>query len=688
MIKIPLVRACTAFVLFNATLCVFFTQSVAYTVSGFACEYHYGQNFITWNNPNATNLQYNVYRSTVPILLSSQLTSANYLGFVRDNSSLNLFWTQQSDMNVYYKITATSQPLAASKGLYVVTCSDNLLYYYVVTVTNLSNGKEDKTFLPGINSNLLPIADLVAKPQPVLQNSVITHNDEIKKVYVQYVDNRDTPLFPALNSTGSFGFNFFLVKRGTATRFPLFLLFEGFGNDATKSINLDESYDNCYAMGVFDWLPIPADDGSIGDNVFFIGYHEDFNIYSNTGTIPTSGIVKTYSQKLYMEAINWLKTQVPIDTTRVYCKGTSSCGYGGLVMAALHPEKIAAVYSMVEPNSTSASTDVYKQMWGAGSSKLKTDVLKWNTSDTLAFTDLKDIQKMLHYNELRSMPVIYDIHGKKDDAVIWNEGKITWLDSLESNKIGGAWYWDQREHGGKNKNFTDVETEPDYYRFATNLSYPAFKNCSINQNPGNGGTTNGDKYGAINGYLDWRDDNIADKSCSYIIHIFVKDLYVGGVLDPEQYSTCTTDISFRRMQNFQPTIGSVIQWSNFDDVTNIKIQHGSFTYNGGIITVPGLTIKKTSNKIKLKIKNCSSRLENDEEGDDLILSQLEFFKTPGGYQMNVNSAAEESATIRVLDLMGRMVWERDVNFLSGNNTINIPAPGSGIYVVQIIGKSL
>src|SRR6185436_556245 len=110
--------------------------------------------------------------------------------------------------------------------------------------------------------------------------------------------------------------------------------------------------------------------------------------------IPTTGVVKTYFQKLYWEGIKWLELQVSIDTTRLYLRGTSETGFGALLTASLNPEKIAAVYAVVEPNATAAANDLYKQMWGAGSSKLKTDVLAWNSTDTLLFNDIKNQQIM------------------------------------------------------------------------------------------------------------------------------------------------------------------------------------------------------------------------------------------------------------------------------------------------------
>src|SRR6185295_8294648 len=63
-------RLC-AFIVSVTILFISFSQSKAYTVSNLATECHNGQIFLTWTNPSATNLQYNVYRSVVPFTLSS-----------------------------------------------------------------------------------------------------------------------------------------------------------------------------------------------------------------------------------------------------------------------------------------------------------------------------------------------------------------------------------------------------------------------------------------------------------------------------------------------------------------------------------------------------------------------------------------------------------------------------------------
>ncbi|MCY7411218.1 MAG: hypothetical protein LH473_13180, partial [Chitinophagales bacterium] len=659
-----------------------FQTSSAYTVTSITAAYHNGQVFITWNCPTPTNLQYNLYRSTSPLISSTQLTSNTNMGFVRDNSSKNMFWSDQLKTDVFYKIQASDAPLGSSQGLYVVTCTDNQSYYYAVTVTNLSDNVEDKTILVSQNSLLLPVSESAVQPLPVWQDSITTNNGEVKQHYVLFGNNQDTPLYPAMVSVGSYGFNFWYIKRGTASKYPLFISFEGFGAKPDENVAIDSAFTNCYILGIFDWWPIYTDEGEVGNNSFFLGYHEDFNIYSNNNPVPTKGVIRTYSQNIINQNIKWIKKQFTIDSAKIYLKGSSSSGYGALLTAVIHPEKYAAVYTIVEPNALSpASSEITKQMWGVSSSNIKTDIVNWSTGDTLIFKSLTDIQKMLNTNELLSVPVIYDIHGKNDASVVWSTGKITWLDSLESNHMGGAWYWDQRDHGGGGKNFITEEIEPNYYRFATNKSYPAFQNCSINQDPGNGTSTSGDPYGAINGYLDWRDDNIKDKKCKYWITLKVKDFYVGGVLDLEQYSNCTSDVTIRRAQTFAPAIGSLIKWKVMD-VNNIKIQNSSFTYNGGLIIIPGVMINKTGNTLKLTIDGCVTKIGDDEDEDfDDEDSPVSFSKSPDGYTADVDLIENEPLQFIMYDLLGRKVWEKKLQGLQGANLIKIPAPSFGIYLI-------
>jgi hypothetical protein len=397
--------------------------------------------------------------------------------------------------------------------------------------------------------------------------------------------------------------------------------------------------------------------------------------------VPTSGVVKTYTQKRVIESIRWMHHNLPVDSASVYLRGTSHNGFGALLTATIYSEEIAVVYGVVEPIAlgTNGKT-IFEQMWGIDTSGLKSDVINFKNGDTLTFSRLTDLQKMLPVNEQRSVPLIFDVHGKNDGTNGWNPGKVEWLDSLNNNHYGGAWYWDQRKHNGDGKNFTSEETLPDFLRYHTTKSYPAFSNCSINQNPGNGNKNNGDPYGALNGYLDFN-DSITDEHCEYDVTVFVKDFYVGGVLDPNQYNTCTTDIAFRRLQHFAPANGVKVKWKNYDS-TNAIIQSGSFTSNGKLMVIPNLIVNKSGNRIHLAITNCLKIDETIDSSDD----NIDFIKTTSGYDAVIFSEKDENATLNVFDMMGRMTFVKNISLVSGSNTVEIPSPGNGIYLVEIKGE--
>ncbi|MBK9731457.1 MAG: hypothetical protein IPO83_09225 [Chitinophagaceae bacterium] len=596
MIKTPPKLKSYSHVLTLLVLLLFFAagQSSAATVSDLKATYHNGQIFLTWTNPPGLLMQFNVYRSTSKFTTSSQLSSSKLMGFVRDNSSQNIQLSIDLPGDVYYKIDDAGAPLGANQGLYVITCTGNQSYYYAVTVTDLLTTLESKTITMGKNSLSNPVNEIVAKPKPVFQQTVAAPGNELKDYYTQFVNNQETDLYPAMNSTGSYGFNFYITKRGTATKYPLVVVYESAGAAITSGAGLDGSITDCYVMGVYDWLPLPNGTSiGLGDNTYFAGYHENFNIYSILNPVPLTGTVNMYCQSRYIEAIRWAKKNLPVDSNRIYTKGTSATGFGALLTGLFYPNEITAVYSSVEPmfvKPIGSKGELYEQMWGSSTTNLSSDIRDPETGDQITVYQALDARTLLNIEKNVDLPLIFDVHGKKDVTVTWSSKIISWYDSLEFNKVGGVFYWDQRTHGGDGKNFLPEETTPDFFRYRTNKAYPAFSNCSINQDPGNGTPTSGDKYGAVNGYLDW-EDSMTDQKCELTMHVFVKDFYVGGILDPEQYNTCKTDITFRRMQHFHPVEGQTIKWKNFDD-TNTKIQSGNFVYNGGLITVKSLTVNK------------------------------------------------------------------------------------------------
>lgn len=680
--------------LLTGIVCLFQpVSSYAYQVSEITATYKSGQIFITWKNPSATKLQYNIYRSTSKFTSSSQISDSKFLGFVRDSSAKNIRLSQDLKENVFYRIKNNDGPLKGDRGLYVVTCTDNKSYYYAVTVTDLKTGTESKSITLDKNSLSSPVNEKKVKPQPVWQDSVTWSTGDVVQRYVQFVNNQETALYPAMNSTGSYGFNFYLIKRGNASKCPLFVFYEGMMENSIVGNGLDEFEDktitNCYILGVDDWLPIPDGNGGIGvgENTFFCCYHEDFNIYSDNNPVPAHGTVRTYPQKRYLESINWATSHFDIDTSMIYLVGVSAGGFGALLTASIIPEKIAAVYSIVEPiiikpAGDEGNIDLPVQMWGMSTSDLLSDVDDPNTGDRLPVYTLMNMKKMAGVNKFLNVPLIFDVHGKNDPTVMWSDMLTNWYDSLQTNNYGGALYWDGRKHDGAKSDFLDMETTPDFFKYKTNLSYPAFSNCSVDDDYGNGNLNSGSDVGTVNGRLDW--DDITDQKCSYSVHTFMNDLYIGGIHIPQQYSSCKADITLRRLQKFAPSVGDKINWTNYDNSGN-KIQSGSLTYNGGLVTLKNITVKKSGNVVTATITNCGKAAHVSDAEQD---SNVFFTRSGDGYSVNIECSVSEEGFLNLYDLLGRVVFHEKIYLSPGTNTYHVSAPGQGIYLVEVKSNSI
>jgi len=445
------------FLLIAALLFLASFPAKSYTVKNLKAHYRNGQVFLVWINPDAVNLQYNVYRSQTKITSVSQLNSTTYLGFVRDSSAKNYRISILDNANVFYKFKDNGKHLSAGKGLYAVTCTDNSSYYYAVMVLDLSTGIESQIINDGKNSLSTAVMETVTKPQPVFQDSVPTPSGEMKYRYVQFVNNQETTLYPAMNSTGSYGFNFCFMKSSGAGNHPMIVFYQGEDLAANAELGVEPQFNSCYVLAVDDWLPIKFSDGTFGHDTYWSCYHENFNIYTDQNPVPTSGVVKSYTQKRVIEAIRWMHHSMPVDSASIYVRGTSHNGYGALLTATIYSEEIAAVYAVVEPPEIGSNgVSIFEQMWGLDEVSLNSDVLDFKTGETLTFNKLTNLKKMLAVNKDRSMPLIFDVHGKNDHTNSWTPGKVAWLDSLNNNYYGGTWYWDQRQHNGDGKNFCVV----------------------------------------------------------------------------------------------------------------------------------------------------------------------------------------------------------------------------------------
>lgn len=163
--------------------------------------YRDGQVFVTWDNLTTTNVLYTLYRSPNPIEFGSQLSSAQNLGSVRDNSALNQRLTRILGTTKYLKIDSAGTPLGSTQGLFVATTTTNGSFYYAVTTT--IGGIEDTTIWFWSNSLASPVVEAIALPRPVWQENR-TIGSRAYEIYIQFATKVTSSIYPLMTNVGSY----------------------------------------------------------------------------------------------------------------------------------------------------------------------------------------------------------------------------------------------------------------------------------------------------------------------------------------------------------------------------------------------------------------------------------------------------------------------------------------------------
>ena len=550
-------------------------------ITDLTAHYSDGQVFATWQNLDTIGVRYNLYKSTDPIQYGHQLSSAFNLGAVRDYSAINFRLTTYNDTS-YFKIDSAGTPLVRTQGLFVATSTEQGLFYYAVTTT--LGGVEDTTIQFGVNSLSSPISESVVMPKPIWQETRTVTN-RVLEIYAQFVSKVTSPIYPQMTNEGSFAFHFAINKQGSSPPHPItFYMRPSHINFLTDVKGIGDQ--NEWIVTIDDWFPSGQEVAGL-----YYGYHEDYDIFSYNNPEPTSGTIFDYSAARVAFTVNWCLQNLPVDSTKTYMTGWSLGGIGVIFNSIMIAEKIAAIHiyaPIFDLTSPNPITGYLYQLYGSTFTNLLTNE---------GYTRNQRLNScyLLSERKSSSLPVMFTFCGKNDVNVGWEE-KTIFYDSMDVNRHGGFHFWSQTIHSQTfyqwSPNFPDFSF---LTRYRTNFSYPAFSNCSFNDNPGNGTSTSGDSIGTINGYIDWIDD-IVDSVEFYEVTLFVKDLLtLQGTLVAQDSGT--TDVTLRRLQNFTVPLGETIFWENWKN--GIKVQQGSFPYIDGLISIPDVKVYKDTSRLKV-----------------------------------------------------------------------------------------
>ncbi|MGB3076174.1 MAG: T9SS type A sorting domain-containing protein [Chitinophagales bacterium] len=431
---------------------------------------------------------------------------------------------------------------------------------------------------------------------------------------------------------------------------------------------------------------------------------------------PTTGIDKTYTIARVVWTLDWFLEEYKdvIDPARISVHGSSSGCTGALEMAYLYPDRVAACDVVnAKLNAEYLNDDNPTCKWnitgstrhraeiflGQLATNLQTDFPKINGTGNYKIWDFANYNTLMKDNKYNALPVMFLTSGKEDNVTCWEE-KIPFYKSVNQYKAGGWYYWDLRAHKGGNHAIRDVPLD-ELLRFSTKLSFPAFSNCSLNDDPGDEVNPlppyyDADTVGSVNGVLNWVDNTIAETANSWETVIYSSQFMLN---DSTWFpfsglpKYVKTDITPRRLQQFvNISDGSIICMENWQAGT--LIQSKSFTYhpssNGnGLITFKKVKIGQLStggNLIKIfkcgEEKSTTAQVIQDRVTTDHIYPN----PTTGNTVLELSLLSDADVLVTVSNILGEHVMELNLGRMSEGEhevTLDLSAMPSGIYIVGV-----
>ncbi|NOZ53108.1 MAG: hypothetical protein GXP08_08200 [Gammaproteobacteria bacterium] len=321
-----------------------------------------------------------------------------------------------------------------------------------------------------------------------------------------------------------------------------------------------------------------------------------------------SGTVPNYTQRRVMHLFSYLaKHYKGIDLERVSVSGQSMGGTGSYFLALRYARHFSFIFSRIggtTPHylSDGQQRDLGRRHWGLADLGLSSDL---GTNIWQLYDASRGILNDYDFRNLHFSTVV----GQNDNTIHFRHmvapspvTGVSFLDALQNKAVGHYIVWDQRGHSGSegpplNANWwTPLD---DASALVRNRAFPAFTNGSADDDPGlpdgQDGYT-GTLRGAINRYLRWDSANIVDTREQLSMPVKV-DVDTSGIPPNPGYPPTenhyygplpiTTDVTMRRIQNFQLLPGEAVRW-RYKDASGIVSANAD-----GSVTVPNLEMAST-----------------------------------------------------------------------------------------------
>ena len=569
-------------------------MAAARQATGLTARHQGGQTLLTWQevDPPVTQdaitakelkrvrqeldaqkkLRYRIYRSDKPI------TSAEGCELVAEvppltcwNADYHGIYPKPEQPAFRYVVEDGKKPVPPGTGIAAHNPKKAGSAYYAVTI--VIDGEENKS-LGESNSLRSPVEETVGQGVPVLQRIE-------KPEKFNYVANPTLYYYVRWESPPN------CAARGKPYDYVVAVP-PNLAKPAPVGIHL-----HCWGAslnGGYGWW-YKGEDGHIliaSNQIpydWWTGYHELYFDAPPSEEAWKRGVVRPYSQVRMFSFLDWVTTRWDVDLTRTHVAGSSMGGSGSPMLAIRFSDRISWATAWVGvhiPAKTPHFKGSYERVYG----KQQWDV-KFEDGNSVwdHFSDAWYLRK----NPKKEIGLICFSNGMNDGGIGWPQA-VEFYRAIQDTRRPHIFVWGQRGHGQRAQLPISLSDRHMPMDLRTDQSQPAFTDCSLDDDPGNGDPGDGDARGQVNLYLYWETDDVVDQPDRWEMTV--------ALVEKAPQDDCTVDVTPRRVQKFKPKPGVKVQWTSTSISDGKQVQSGEATIDElGLITLEKVTVGKGKNRL-------------------------------------------------------------------------------------------
>lgn len=525
-----------------------------------------GKTYITFSEDTGTGHTYRLYRSAVPIALVDGLSP---YATIPDSSSFI------RKHGVYCVARDSGALLTAETGIFVYTPKDTTDVYYAVTVVR--SGIEDRAVSPGVNSLSTPVhEEWWSRPRGLLHTLTVSSGylNYLFQFWMDYdtwphTQDTITKYWGASKSVEP-ACDFFRVvvpppqNRNGLSRLPVLV--------------------NLHSLGYCGW-GMPLQGFRAGRMELYVRDHQQtwYTCFSGDRVISAVNA-----------ALNEPRLLPLMDTARIVLGGISMGGAGTFEVGSRAPD----LFSAMNP------------------------VVGYTLPNFARVADIRAVPST------RRPPVV-DILAILDapNAGIYAHQKV-----IKAYAAARQGYWGQWLDGGHSLGDGVPVPHPSLppggvLRFQRNEAFPAFTNCSGDDDYGRTDTALFARSGFVNGFLDWTSayHDLGLPGDDLIDHPDTVAFTFQSLKDTQQ-----VDVTPRRLQRFKVMASRPYRWKNLDVSSGACIQDTVVLADtAGLMSASRFIVRPGGNRLVI------TRDENELESEGRRIPQAQaagLFACPNPFQ--------------------------------------------------------